>query len=265
MAEGSQQPILQEWTDSSTGVFAKQERGDAEHPRRRKLCAAAAAAAAAVVVLLVCLPPAGEGSAGDGTGHVPTQGELPWTAPVVLEQGTLKGRVRTTSLRKSPAAGLVQVAEYKGIPFAQPPLPPGGRFAPPRPPLPWAGTLDASRFKDNCVSGRRGRDDSIQSEDCLYLNVWSPVVVRPHRPMAVIFWMYGGGFQNGGANSKVFNGTWIAAAKDVVVVTVNFRGNMFGFLAAEELRALDPDGGSGNMGILDQRLALRWCQTNIGA
>jgi carboxylesterase type B len=82
--------------------------------------------------------------------------------------------------------------------------------------------------------------------------------------MPVIFWIYGGGFQNGGANNPMWNGTWGAAEHDVIVVTTNFRGGMFGFLAADELRAKDPDGSTGNAGIIDQRMALQWVQTNIG-
>jgi len=105
-----------------------------------------------------------------------------------VEQGVIRGTQRTT------AAG-TRVAEFKGIPFAAPPLG-AGRFAPPRPPTNWSGVLDTTDYKHNCMQGSINmgwpQPFSIQSEDCLYLNVFAPAV-KPVKPVPVIFWIFGGG------------------------------------------------------------------------
>lgn len=106
---------------------------------------------------------------------------------------------------------------------------------------------------------------STQSEDCLYLNVYAPAR-KPAVPVPVIFWIYGGGFQGGGGNETRLNGTWDVALQrgEVIVVTHNYRLNIFGFLASDALRHRDvQDGSTGNYGIQDQRAAMRWTQRNI--
>lgn len=110
------------------------------------------------------------------------------------------------------------------------------------------------------------------SEDCLYLNVYAPWGQNGHKGepsknlLPVIVWVYGGGFQGGGGNETRLNGTWITLEQqNVVIVTFNYRLNVFGFLAADELRPRDQSGANstGNYGIQDQRLALQWVQENI--
>ena len=102
-------------------------------------------------------------------------------------------------------------------------------------------------------------------EDCLYLNVYAPLRGRHHRP--VLFWVHGGAYQGGGGNETRLNGTWdVALTKgELVVVTSNYRLNVFGFAASELLRSRDAEGSTGNYGIQDQRMALQWVQENIRA
>lgn len=179
-----------------------------------------------------------------------------------VEQGTIRGTYSTSSKG-------VEVAAFKGIPFALPPLG-EGRFAPPRPPANWAGVLNTTEFKHNCIQGVMNmgwpQPLSTQSEDCLYLNVYAPAKL-PDKPLPVVFWIFGGGFQGGGGNETRLNGTWDVALKqgEVIIVTHSYRLNIFGFLASEELRSRDPEGSTGNYGIQDQRAAMQWTQKNIAA
>ena len=99
----------------------------------------------------------------------------------------------------------------------------------------------------------------------LYLNVYAPAV-KPTKPVPVIFWIFGGGFQGGGGNETRLNGTWDVALQkgELIVVTHSYRLNLFGFIAAEELRGRDKQAGStGNYGIQDQRAAMEWTSKNI--
>ena len=102
---------------------------------------------------------------------------------------------------------------FKGIPYAAPPL--GDlRFRSPQTPAAWSGVRDASAFKHNCMQGSMNmgwpQPLSTQSEDCLYLNVYAPAV-KPQKPVPVLFWIFGGGFQGGGGNETRLNGTWDVA------------------------------------------------------
>ena len=161
------------------------------------------------------------------------------------------------------------VAEFKGIPFALPPTGAAGRFRPPRvPAASWTGVRDASQFQPNCLSDGFGRAPTagIGDEDCLYLNVYAPA--RPSKPLPVLFWIYGGGFQGGGADETHLNGTWdVALSKgELIVVTSNYRVNIWGWLASDHLRTRDAEQNStGNYGVQDQRAAMRWTSQNIAA
>jgi para-nitrobenzyl esterase len=102
------------------------------------------------------------------------------------------------------------------------------------------------------------------SEDCLFLNVFTPPNINASAGLPVIVWVHGGGFQIGGANESWYDGSWDAAStNNVVMVTLNYRLAAFGYLAGKALRSLDPAGGTGNAGILDQRAALQWVHDNI--
>ena len=106
--------------------------------------------------------------------------------------------------------------------------------------------------------------DAGPSEDCLYLNVWSPVMAKKQAPFAVMVWIYGGGYAAGATSEPRQDGEMLAR-KGVVVVSMNYRLNVFGFLAHPGLAKETPHGTSGNYGLLDQVAALQWVQKNIRA
>lgn len=161
--------------------------------------------------------------------------------------------------------GLVQgVAEtgltiYKGIPFAAPPV--GDlRWRPPQPAATWDGVRVADRFGPDPYQGD-GKGNV--SEDCLYLNIWTPATSADER-LPVLVWIYGGGFSFGSNSTPVHNGEHLAR-KGVVLVTINYRVGPLGFLAHPELSAESPHRASGNYGLLDQIAGLKWVQRNIAA
>lgn len=163
------------------------------------------------------------------------------------------------------------IAAFKGIPFAQPPVA-ALRWRPPAAPKSWPGVYEAAQFKPACMQKTQGVVDEIGpvaegigavSEDCLYLNVWrpagSPKTLRP-----VMVWIYGGAFKYGAGSVPMYDGTQLAR-DGVVVVTLNYRMGVFGFLAHPELTAESPQHSSGNYGLLDQLAALRWVHDNVRA
>ncbi|HEY2124194.1 MAG TPA: carboxylesterase/lipase family protein [Chthoniobacterales bacterium] len=169
-------------------------------------------------------------------------------------------------------AGLVQgtmqgdVTVYKGIPFAAPPV--GDlRWRAPQPPAAWKGVHAADKFAPACmqtpiVMPALGLDALTVSEDCLYLNVWTPAK-SPKDHLAVMVWIYGGGFSIGGTSLKQYDGEYLAK-KGVVLVSIAYRLGPFGFLATPELSA-ENHGHSGNYGMLDQIAGLEWVRRNIAA
>jgi para-nitrobenzyl esterase len=158
------------------------------------------------------------------------------------------------------------VYSFKGIPFAAPPV--GDlRWQPPQPMPPWPGIRQALRFGPRAmqlpVFGDMNFRSRGMSEDCLYLNVWSPdPSATAHLPVLVYF--YGGGFLAGDGSEPRYDGAQLAR-KDIVTVTANYRLNIFGFLAHPELSAESPHHCSGNYGYLDQNAAIRWVRENIAA
>jgi para-nitrobenzyl esterase len=146
--------------------------------------------------------------------------------------------------------------EYRGIPYAQPPVA-DLRWRPPRPPEPWHGVRDASRFGAPCV--QQGDGEVIGEEDCLTLNVFAPAK-RDKRLRPVMVHIHGGGNVVGRANQNPH--VW--TDRGVVLVTLNYRLGMLGFLAHPALTA-ESGGRSANLGLLDQRAALRWVTDNIAA
>jgi para-nitrobenzyl esterase len=149
-------------------------------------------------------------------------------------------------------------AVFKGIPFAQPPVG-DHRWQEPVPATPWTGVREATAFGANCVQG--GNLAANSSEDCLYLNVWTPKWPMT-APAAVMVWIHGGGNFAGAGSEPIFNGENLAR-HGVVLVTVNYRLGVFGFLAHPELTKESAHHVSGNYGLLDQVLALRWVHDNI--
>ncbi len=159
------------------------------------------------------------------------------------------------------------VFAFKGVPFAAPPVG-KRRWRSPQPVEPWQGVLRAHQFAriapQNPMPGGPGPvgEPEPQSEDCLYLNVWSPGLDAKQRPVMV--WIHGGAFTIGSGSAPVFDGTVLARRADVVVVTINYRLNLLGFLNLREAT-----GGripaTGNEGLLDQVAALKWVQEHIAA
>ena len=149
-------------------------------------------------------------------------------------------------------------AVFKNIPFAQPPV--GDlRWREPLPAKAWSGVRDATTMGPMCH-----QNDNKQlphSEDCLQLNVWTPKSPMTSR-VPVMVWVHGGGNTAGSGIEALFNGE-VLARHGVVVVNVNYRLGVFGFFAHPELTKESPHHASGNYGLADQIMALRWVQENI--
>ena len=148
------------------------------------------------------------------------------------------------------------ISVYKGIPFAAPPVA-NLRWKDPQPAKDWAGVLEATKY--SAIPMQRQSNDP-QSEDCLYLNVWTPAKSASER-IPVMVWIYGGGFTYGSASTRIYEATRLAE-NGVVVVSFNYRLNVLaGF--AHPLLSKESGHGSGNYGMLDQIAALKWVQRNI--
>lgn len=145
---------------------------------------------------------------------------------------------------------------FKGIPYAAPPT--GSlRWAPPARPVHWTPPKLATQFGPACP---QNRDTQPQDENCLSLNVWA----HPQGPArAVLVWIHGGGYVEGDAGEGWYDGADLARREDLVVVSVNYRLGVLGFLALPQLAA--PDTGTGNWGLRDQIAALQWVRRNIAA
>jgi para-nitrobenzyl esterase len=177
--------------------------------------------------------------------------------PVRVEQGLLAG-----ADGRSP-----DVRVYRGIPFAAPPI--GDlRWEAPQPAASWTGVRQATQFGNACVqppfpsNGIYATAPPI-GEDCLYLNIWTPAKSADDR-LPVMVWIHGGGFDRGTGAASGYDGENLAS-KGAVIVTVNYRLGIFGFLALPELTAESSHHSSGNYGLLDQIAALEWVQRNIAA
>jgi para-nitrobenzyl esterase len=166
------------------------------------------------------------------------------------------------------------VVSFRGIPYAAPPV--GDlRWKEPQPPQPWSGIRDATRFCPSCIQNRvythlpNGPwteefmvQDSI-SEDCLFLNIWTPATSAADK-LAVLVYIHGGAFTEGSGSIDVYDGQELAK-KGIIVITINYRLGVLGFLAHPELTAESPNHVSGNYGFLDQIAALKWISENIAA
>src|ERR1035438_8640710 len=150
------------------------------------------------------------------------------------------------------------VREFKGIPFAEPPI--GAlRWSPPQPVKNWSGVRQATGFGPRCMQqpifGDMNFRSNGMSEDCLYLNVWTPAKSDKER-LPVLVYIFGGGFQNGDGSEPRYDGASMAR-KGMVAVSLNYRTNVFGFFSHPELTKESPHHASGNYGLLDQVAALQ--------
>lgn len=180
--------------------------------------------------------------------------------------------VKVTGGRVSGAPGKdASVTAFKGIPFAAPPVG-SARWTAPAPVKPWKGIRAGDKFSASCiqnvVSERKPWTYEFMShteisEDCLYLNVWTGAQSASER-RPVFVYIHGGGFQEGSGAVPVYDGEGLAK-KGLVVVTINYRLGVFGFLALAELTKESGRNASGNYGLLDALAALQWVHQNIGA
>lgn len=192
----------------------------------------------AVAVLSICLVLPNTGAASELC-----------TNPVAIESGMVQGE---------DGEGF---CEFKGLPFAQPPV--GDlRWRAPRKPLSHEGVLNATKYGPDCLQlvPNIPNFEGGTSEDCLYLNVWRP---EKEGNFPVMVWIYGGGLLLGAGSWPGYNGANLAMKNDVVVVTFNYRLGPLGYLSHPQLKAEDPNGSHGNYGALDQVAALQWVQDNI--
>ena len=167
-------------------------------------------------------------------------------APVKVAEGTIQGMNED---------GLTV---YKGIPFAAPPV--GDlRWKAPQPAAKWEGVKQTTKFAPGPIQG--GNPPSGKSEDCLYLNVWSPAKSAKDK-IPVLVWIYGGGFGAGATSEATYSGEKLAK-KGVVLVSIAYRVGQLGFFAHPELSAENSKHVSGNYGLLDMIAGLQWIQKNI--
>ncbi|SHN70666.1 carboxylesterase/lipase family protein [Bradyrhizobium erythrophlei] len=181
------------------------------------------------------------------------------TAPIVTTTGTYQGLMNFQELPGDPATG---VNAFLGIRYGQAPL--GTlRWQPPQAPNPGQGSMVAAIPGHSCTQGR-----ATDSEDCLFLNVYTPSNANKHSRLPVFVWIHGGALVSGAGSD--YDPSVMVADNDIIVVTINYRLGSLGFLAASVLAAAQPNafqnvGDAGNYGLMDQQFALAWVQHNIAA
>ncbi|MGA2651269.1 MAG: carboxylesterase family protein [Terracidiphilus sp.] len=157
-----------------------------------------------------------------------------------------------------------KVKAFLGLPYAAPPI--GDlRWKAPEPPAKWKGERDATKFGAHCAQNHVFDDmvfqDAGPSEDCLFLNVYAPADATAKSKLPVMFWIHGGGYSGGGSSEPRHNGDFLPL-KGVVLVTINYRLGIFGFLATSDL-AKEGNGAAGNYALMDMIAALQWVKANI--
>ena len=175
--------------------------------------------------------------------------------PVTVSGGQVQGALTEAN---------PEIVTFKGIPYAAPPI--GDlRWKPPQPVVAWDGVRDATTNAPICLQAgpaAMGAQAGPQSEDCLVLNVWAPRETATLLPVMV--WVHGGGFFNGSISYPTYDGTRFAE-QGVVLVSLNYRLNVFGFFAHPALSAESPHGASGNYGLMDVVAGLDWVRDNIAS
>jgi len=187
----------------------------------------------------------------------------------------LKQAVTESGIVEGVAGADRRVTLFKGVPFAAPPV--GQlRWRPPQPAPKWDGVRICDRFAPISMQETPGGNpddfytrelhpnpDLPMSEDCLYLNIWTPARTGTEK-LGVMVWIFGGGFRAGYTYEMEFDGERLVR-RNIILVTINYRVNAFGFLAHPELTAEDPDGCHGNYGLMDQKAGIEWVRRNIAA
>lgn len=173
---------------------------------------------------------------------------------VKTEQGKVHGKTINNG----------NVRAFLSLPYAAPPI--GDlRWKPPAPPLRWHGLRDATSYGARCAQNDAFPDmifqDSGPSEDCLFLNVFVPSDAKPKSKLPVMLWIHGGGYFTGSASEPRHDGDFLPT-REVVLVTINYRLDVFGFLVTSDL-AREAGGAAGNYGLLDMIAALQWVRANI--
>ncbi|GAA3752943.1 carboxylesterase/lipase family protein [Terriglobus aquaticus] len=175
--------------------------------------------------------------------------------PVQTDKGAVIGKLSDDG----------QVRAFLGVPYAAPPVGPL-RWQPPQPAAAWSAPRLAQSYGSHCVQVNQFADmhfhDAGESEDCLTLNVWVPRDAAPGAKLPVMVWIYGGGFYAGSTSEARQDGESFAR-KGVILVSMNYRLNIFGFFAHPALAAESPQHAAGNYGLMDQAAALQWVRRNI--
>ncbi|HEY1499654.1 MAG TPA: carboxylesterase family protein [Acidobacteriaceae bacterium] len=187
-------------------------------------------------------------------------------APFLAAQGQSsiqQAKIDTGTVQGSADGG---ISAFKGMPFAAPPV--GDlRWRPPQPVAKWKGIRQATQYAADCAQLPFPSDaaplGTSTSEDCLYMNVWTPAH-KASEKLPVVVWIYGGGFVNGGSSPLVYAGNHFAEG-GVVFVSFNYRVGRFGFFAFPALSKEGADGELGNYAFMDQIAALQWVQHNVRA
>ena len=206
-------------------------------------------AAALGLALAACVGSLATASAGR-----PEHSPPPASASVV-------SRSLTVATDKGPVEGRTTgpVDEWLGIPYSKPPT--GGlRWAPPEPAASWTGVRGALSYGNRCTQPASGNGPRVDSEDCLYLNVYAPSVIPAGKKLPVLFMIHGGGLLNGAGDQ--YDGSQLAQSDGIVVVSINYRLGPLGLLT---LPGLSGPTTEGNFSLLDQEAALRWTAANIAA
>lgn len=184
------------------------------------------------------------------------------------------GQITSARVREGNLSGVQNgdVAAFLGVPYAAPPTG-ERRWKVPAAPQAWRSVRKADALPRSCQQfvtangfGPWTREYAVNnavSEDCLYLNVWTPAKASSAK-LPVLVWIHGGAFISGSASVPIYDGSALAA-KGIVVVGINYRVGVYGFLAHPELSAESPAQASGNYGLLDQIAALKWIQNNVAA
>ena len=178
--------------------------------------------------------------------------------PITIETGKLSGTLLDSGVKA-----------YLGVPFAAAPVR-ELRWHEPMPAKSWKGIYNADSKITNCYIALRATTlnhyfgEIKSSEDCLYMNIWTPPAAKAGDHLPVVVWIHGGGFQEGSINFDVYGGEPLAK-KGVIFMGISYRVNIFGNLAHPELTAASGHNASGNYGLMDQIAGLKWIQRNIAA